>query len=183
MYSRPSSGDAARSELAGDVAAKASGGVIRYRVWPARRHPLRLACISLTVVAATIAAAILTTAFWALIVFIGFAFVVSTFFFPTEVTLDGDHVIIRRLGQTHIHELRQYRRIERSEDVVDRVELLRHARISPLDPIEGLIVPLPEHAAMAERVLQHLARWVGRTPTGRFAIDVDLAPEDSLEPD
>ncbi len=32
--------EAAEPELAGDVAPGTSGGVIRYRIWPARRHPI-----------------------------------------------------------------------------------------------------------------------------------------------
>jgi len=35
---------------------------------------------------------------------------------------------------------------------------------------------------MAALVVAHLRRWVGRQPTGRFALDADPAPEDSVAP-
>ena len=38
----------------------------------------------------------------------------------------------------------------------------------------------PDDPMMADRVLVHLRRWVGRTPTGRFKIDIDHAPEDDV---
>lgn len=184
MFPSPQPGDAARPELAGDVAAKSSGGVVRYRIWPARRHPLRLVVVVAFVVGATVLAAIvLQNAFWAAVVFVGLAFLASAFFFPTEVALDGDRLVIRRLGQPQSYELRRFRRMIVSEDVLARVELLRHARLSPMDPLDGIVVPLPDHPATSAQVLSHLQRWVGRTPTGRFAIDIDHAPEDELEPD
>jgi hypothetical protein len=177
-------GDAAASELAGDVAAKASGGTIRYRIWPARRHPLRLGATVVIVVGLTIATALLVdNVFWAAVVFVGLSFLASAFFFPSEVALDGDQLVIRRLGQPQSYALREFHRIEVSAEMLPRVELLHHARLSPMDPLDGIVVPLPESPAMAERVLTHMRRWVGRTPTGRFKIDADLAPEDDLDPE
>lgn len=161
--------------------AKTTGGVIRYRSWPARRHPLRLGLAVVLVVGATAAVAVvLGNVFWAAVVFVGLAFLASAFFFPTEVALDGDRLVVRRLGQPQSYELRTFRRMEVSREMMSRVELLHRARLSPMDPLDGIVVPLPEQPAMAELVLTHLRRWVGRTPTGRFKIDIDHAPEDDL---
>ncbi len=131
--SRREPGDAAGSDLAGDVGAKVTGGVIRYRSWPAKRHPLRLVVAVVAVVGATVAAAIaLENVYWAAIVFVGLAFLASAFFFPTEVALDGDRLVIRRLGQPQSYELRQFRRMEVSREMMSRVELLHRARLSPM---------------------------------------------------
>ncbi|MFO0748119.1 MAG: hypothetical protein U1F43_21045 [Myxococcota bacterium] len=182
VFPTPQPGDAAQPELAGDVAAKTTGGVIRYRIWPARRHPLRLALAVGAVVGLTIiSAVVLQNVFWAGVVFVGLAFLASAFFFPTEVALDGDTLVVRRLGQPQSYELRSFRRFAVSDDMLSRVELMRHARISPMDPIDGIVVPLPDSPVMAQRVLDHLKRWVGRTRTGRFALDIDLAPEDARD--
>ncbi|MCC6622538.1 MAG: hypothetical protein IT385_14835 [Deltaproteobacteria bacterium] len=173
--------DAAQPELAGDVGARVTGGVIRYRSWPAKRHPMRLFVAAVLVVLATaVTAVVLKNVFWASVVFVGLAFLASAFFFPTEVALDGDRLVVRRLGQPRSYELRSFRRIETSGEVLARVELLHRARLSSVDPLDGIVLPLPEQPAMAEQVLAHLRRWVGRTPTGRFKIDVDHAPEDDV---
>lgn len=174
--------DAAESELAGEVRAKTSGGVIRYRVWPARRRPLRLIIAAVLVLGGTIAVGfLLRNAFWAAIAFLGLSFVSAAFFFPTEVALDGANLVIRQLGTPRSYDLRQFRRIERAQDMVPRVELLPRARLSALDTLQGVVIPLPNDPAMCEGVLFHLGRWVGKTPTGRFVIDVDLVPEDAID--
>lgn len=174
--------DAAESVLAGEVRAKTSGGVIRYRVWPARRKPVRLVIAAVVVIAGTVLVGwLLEEAFWAIIAFLGLSFVSAAFFFPTEVALDGAALVLRHLGTPRSYDLRQFRRIERARDMVPRVELLSRARLSPMDPLQGVVIPLPDDPATCERVLIHLGRWVGKTPTGRFVIDTDLVPEDSLE--
>ncbi len=174
--------DAAESVLAGEVRAKTSGGVIRYRVWPARRKPVRLVIAAVVVIAGTVLVGwLLEEAFWAIIAFLGLSFVSAAFFFPTEVALDGADLVLRHLGTPRSYDLRQFRRIERARDMVPRVELLSRARLSPMDPLQGVVIPLPDDPATCERVLIHLGRWVGKTPTGRFVIDTDLVPEDSLE--
>ena len=176
--------DAAESELAGEVRPKTSGGVIRYRVWPAKRNPMRLVIATLVVLGGTVAVGLLLkNAFWAAIAFVGLSFVSAAFFFPTEVALDGAALVIRQLGTPRSYDLRQFRRIERAEDMVPRVELLPRARLSPMDTLHGVVIPLPDDRATAERVLFHLGRWVRKTPTVRFVIDVDLVPEDSLDTD
>lgn len=176
--------DAAESELHGEVRAKTSGGVIRYRVWPARRHPVRLVIAAAIAVGGAVAVGLgLEDGFWATVTFVGLAFVSAAFFFPTEVALDGATLVLRHLGTPRSYDLRHFRRIERAQDMVPRVELLPRARISPMDTLHGVVIPLPDDKAMAEQVLFHLARWVGKTPTGRFVIDVDHAPEDDLEPE
>ena len=73
--------DAAESQLQGDVAAKTTGGVIRYRVWPARRHPTRLVLVGAVIVAATIGAAtVFSSLYWAVIVFVGLTAAAAPFF-------------------------------------------------------------------------------------------------------
>jgi hypothetical protein len=176
--------DAAESELSGEVSAKTSGGVIRYRVWPARRHPLRLVVAAVVVVGGTVLMGILLeNAFWATIAFLGLSFVSAAFFFPTLVALDGAALVLRQLGTPRSYDLRQFRRIERAQDMVPRVELLPRARLSPIDTLHGVVIPLPDDAETCERVLFHLGHWVGKPPTGRFVIDPDLVPEDSLDPE
>jgi len=142
---------------------------------------MRLLVAAVVVVAATAVTAVaLANVFWAVVVFVGLSFLASAFFFPTEVALDGDRLVVRRLGQPQSYELRSFRRIEVARDMVPRVELLHRARLSPMDPLDGIVLPLPDQPAMAEQVLTHLRRWVGRTATGRFKIDIDHAPEDDL---
>ena len=184
VYGSRVSHDAAESELEGEVRAKTSGGVIRYRVWPARRRPLRLVIAAVIVISGTVAVGfLLRNAFWATIAFLGLSFVSAAFFFPTEVTLDGANLVIRQLGTPRNYDLRHFRRIERAQDMVPRVELLPRARLSPMDTLQGVVIPLPDDPAMCERVLFHVGRWVGKTPTGRFVIDVDLVPEDAIDPE
>jgi len=176
--------DAAESKLAGDVSPSTSGGVIRYKIWPARRHPVRLVIAVALVVGATAGTAVVFhEAFWALVVALGLTVAAAPFFFPTLVGLDGPTLNVRALGTPRIWNLGSFQRIEISQDVLPRVELLTRARLSPVDTLESVVVPLPEDKAIADQVVVHLRRWVGRRPTGRFAMDADHAPEDSLEPD
>ncbi|MFT7583090.1 MAG: hypothetical protein ACI9MR_004776, partial [Myxococcota bacterium] len=118
--------DAAESELEGDVLAKVSGGVVRYRIWPAKRRPLRSALISGVVAAATAGTAVwLGGLYWAVIVGLGLTVVAAPFFFPTEVALDGHQLNIRRLGTVRVWDLRMFQRIEVSREPMLRVELLK----------------------------------------------------------
>jgi hypothetical protein len=175
-------GDAAGPELHGAVDAMMTGGVIRYRAWPARRHPLRLV---LAIVATGVGTAgvglLLKSAFWGAIALLGLSLLASAFFFPTLVSLDGPVLVLRQLGTPRSFDLREFRRVEVARDRVPRVELLSHSRLSPMKALRGLIVPLPDDAVSAERVIGHLQRWVGRTQTGRFVIDLDHVPDDALE--
>ena len=176
--------DAAESKLAGDVSPSTTGGVIRYRIWPARRHPVRLAIALALVVGATVGTVVVFHEFfWAAVVFVGLTVAAAPFFFPTLVGLDGPTLNVRALGTPRVWNLGRFQRLEISQDVLPRVELMTRARLSPVDTLESVVVPLPEDKAVADQVVVHLRRWVGRRPTGRFASDVDHAPEDSLEPD
>lgn len=157
-----------------------AGGVIRYRIWPARRHPLRLAAVTAVVLGATVAAALVFEGlYWALVVALGLTLAAAPFFFPTEVALDGPRLNLRALGTPRVFHLGAFQRLEIGADVLPRVELLTRARLSPVDSLEGVVVPLPEDPAVASAVVAHLRRWVGRRPTGTFALDADDAPEDS----
>lgn len=177
--------DAAEARLRGNVAAKFSGGpggVLRYRIWPAKRHRARLAIAVGVVVGGTaVAAYLLANVFFAGVVFLGLTFLALPFFFPTEVALDGTSLVVRQLGTPRSHDLRTFRRLEIFSVGLPRVELMTRARLSPLDPLEGILVPLPDDAATQAQVIAHLRRWVGRPPTGRFELDVDQAPEDSVD--
>jgi len=175
--------DAAESRLLGEVSPGTTGGVIRYRIWPARRHPLRLLAAVVVVLGATTAIAVVFEGvYWALVVALGLTAAAAPFFFPTEVALDGPQLNLRALGTPRVFHLSHFQRLEEHADVLARVELLTRARLSPVDTLEGLVVPLPEDPAMAALVVAHLRRWVGRQPTGRFALDADHAPEDSVAP-
>jgi len=176
--------DAAEARLEGDVAPRSSGGVIRYRIWPARRHPVRLTIVLALVTAATIGAATAFEAFyWPAVVALGLTAAAAPFFFPTEVCLDGPQLNMKSLGTPRVWDLRLLRRIEVSDDVLHRVELLPRARSSPMDRVKGVTVPMPGDRETADKVLVHLRRWVGRRETGRFSLDADHAPEDSLDPE
>jgi hypothetical protein len=173
---------AAHPELSGEVIPMTSGGVIRYRAWPAKRHPVRLVLAIAAVVGGTaVVGYVLQNAFWAAMALIGLSLTAAAFLFPTLVALDGPTLVIRHLGTPRSHDLRTFRRIEASRDMVPRVELLPRARLSPMDTLSGVILPLPDDQAAAERVITHLRRWVGKNPTGRFALDLDHVPEDDLE--
>ena len=173
--------DAARSDLEGDVSPQTTGGVIRYRVWPARRRPLRLALALGLVIGLTVLAAKLIDhdpGFWALTVGVALCVVAAPFFFPTTVGLDGFNLNIRQFGIPRVYNLREYKRLEVNREVVARVELLQRARMSPMDKLKGLVVPLPADGLIADAVVVHLRKWVGRRPTGRFSLDIDHVPED-----
>lgn len=174
--------DPAEAMLHGDVRPAVAGGVLRYRLWPAKRHPLWTALGVLAVGGATWATEwALGSWVWAAFVFLGAVATGALFLFPTEVGLDGSALHIRHLGTPRTYDLRRFRRMEVSGRQLRRVELTTRARFSPLDPVESVVIPLPEHAAAAESALVHLRRWVGRQPTGRFEIDSDHAPEDNVE--
>ena len=173
--------DAAESRLAGDVSPSTTGGIIRYRIWPAKRHPVRLLVAALLVGGATVAADLVFEGFyWALVVAVALTIVAAPFFFPTEVALDGPRLNLRTFGTPRVFLLGHFQRFEVSQDVLPRVELLTRARLSPVDTLEGVTVPLPEDARVAGEVVAHLRRWVGRRPTGRFVLDADHAPEDDV---
>jgi hypothetical protein len=160
-----------------------SGGVIRYRAWPARRHPVRLVLAIIAVVGGTVVVGyVLSNFYWAAMALVGLSLAAAAFFFPTLVSLDGPTLVIGHLGTPRSHDLRSFRRMETSRDTVPRVELLPRARLGPMDTLRGVILPLPDDQSGAERVITHLQRWVGRTPTGRFELDLDHVPEDDLEP-
>ncbi len=173
--------EAAKAQLAGDVSPRRAGGSIRYRIWPARRRPV-LAVLALVLIGA---AAVGTwygvgSVLYAAVVFIGCAAGAALAFFPTEVSLDGHQLNMRQLGTPRTWDLRRYRRMEIIGEPLPRVELRFRGRLSPVDPVRAVIVPLPSARGDADAVIDHLREWVGRQVTGRFEIDDDHAPEDSI---
>lgn len=175
--------DAAEPHLAGDVTPGTTGGVIRYRIWPARRHPFRTAIAGLIALAATAGAWLAFSSFlWAGIAFLGVTSTLALFFFPTEVSLDGHSLHMRQLGSPRSWDLRSFRRMEVQKQPVPCVELRTRGRVGPMDAVRGVRLPLPADPISSENALIHVRKWVGRQPTGRFEIDDDHAPEDNVEP-
>ncbi len=175
--------DAAEPHLAGDVRPATTGGVIRYRIWPARRHPFRTAIAGLLAVAATAGAWFaFSSVLWAGIAFLGVTSTLALFFFPTEVTLDGRSLHMRQFGTPRSWDLRSFRRMEVHKQPVPCVELRTRGRIGPMDAVRGIRLPLPADPISSENALIHVRKWVGRQPTGRFEIDDDHAPEDNVSP-
>lgn len=173
--------DVAESHLEGDVSPGVAGGVIRYRLWPAKRRPFRAGLAAICVVGLTwLTWWAYASALWAALVFVGLTMAVALFLFPTEVALDGCTLHIKQLGSPRTWDLRQFRRIEVTTGVLPRVELGTRPRLSPMDSVKGVTVPLPDEEIMSREVLVHLRRWVGRTATGRFEIDSDHVPEDTV---
>lgn len=166
--------DAAEAELGGIVEPAHSGGLIRYRVWPARRHPVRAVWVVLVCAGVTAGAAWVSGLFWSVFVLIGMVVGAGLFFFPTEVSLDSHTLHVRALGIPRTWDLRHFRRFEVSGASLPRVELIKR---SGFDVLENLNFPVP---AAHESILEHLRRWVGRAATGTFELDDDLVPEDSL---
>ena len=162
----------AEAELAGIVAPTQSGGVIRYRVWPAKRHPLRAMAATLFCAITGLWVFWTSGLFWALFVVMGVSLSAGIFFLPTEVSLDRHTLNVRALGVPRTWDLRHFRRFVLSDAPMIQVELIKR---SGFDLLENMSFPLP---LRHEAVLEHLRQWVGRTPTGSFELDDDLVPED-----
>ena len=165
---------AAQAELEGVVDPATSGGLIRYRVWPARRQPLRLMAVVLACLGLTSGAALTAGTFWAVFVLIGLILSAGVLLFPTEVALDSYTLHVRALGTPRTWDLRHFRRFEVSAQPWPRVELTKRTGFELLDNVS---IPLPQ---AHEAVLAHLRSWVGRQPTGTFELDDDLVPEDNV---
>ena len=174
--------EAAEPLMEGDVSPGTSGGVIRYRLWPVKRHPVRTTLLGLGIVPCVGAAWFLTHSFfWAGIMAIGYLTSIAVGFFPTEVTLDGHTLHIRQIFFLRTWDLRRFRRLNIDTSLVPRVELSRTTGLNPLDRARAVLLPLPSEALDSELVVDHLRRWVGRQITGKFEVDIDHAPEDNVE--
>jgi hypothetical protein len=166
--------DPAQADLEGVVEPAISGGLIRYRVWPARRHVGRLLLVAGTCVGVTAAVALVADTFWAVFVLIGVVLGAGVFFFPTEVALDSYTLHVRSFGTPRTWDLRHFRRFEVSGQPFSRVELITR---TGFDLLDNVTFPVPPSH---EAILDHLRAWVGRTPTGTFELDDDMVPEDTL---
>lgn len=173
--------DAAESHLEGDVSPGTASGLIRYRIWPARRHPFRTLLFAAAVIAAT---GYVWTEYesllWSGLVFGGLTLGGGLFLFPTLVALDGPALHIRQFGAPRTWDLREFCRLEVTDDLWRRVHINTRPTASPVDGIHGVSVPLPADRTTAEHVLLHLRRWVGRAESGHFELDGDHAPQDTL---
>jgi len=166
----------AQADLEGVVEPATSGGLIRYRVWPARRHPMRMVGVGATCLGVTAGVALAAGTFWAVFVLVGVVLGAGIFFFPTEVALDSHTLNVRAFGSPRTWDLRHFRRFEVSGQPLPRVELITR---TGFDLLENVLLPVPEEHA---QVLEHLRLWVGRQPTGKFELDDDLVPEDTVQP-
>lgn len=166
--------DPAQAELEGVVEPATSGGLIRYRVWPARRHVGRLLLVAGLCLGVTAVVAVASGTFWSVFVLIGVVLGAGVFFFPTEVALDSYTLNVRSFGTPRTWDLRHFRRFEVSGQPVSRVELITR---TGFDLLDNVTFPVP---SSHEAVLDHLRTWVGRTPTGTFELDDDMVPEDTV---
>ena len=155
--------------------------MIRYRVWPPRSYPLRAALTVAVLIAAT-AATWFTyqSVLWAFLVGTGLTLTMTILVFPTDVTLDGYRLHMRRLGIMRTWDLRPFRRMEEGTKALRRVVLSAHGALNPMGRTQDVTIPLPSNREEIDAVFVHLRRWVGREPTGRFELDEDHAPEDTV---
>jgi hypothetical protein len=171
--------EAAVGDLAGHVEPAVTGGVIRYRLWPAKRYPGRVALVGLVILALAWTTWIqLGSLLWVTVVLVGTFTGAAILFVPTEVMLDGHQLNMRVMTLPRTWDLRRFRRLEMAGGVVPRVDLTGRGGRKMIDRMRVVQLPLPSAAEDAERVLSHLRRWVGTTPTGKFEVDRDHAPED-----
>lgn len=155
--------DAAESELEGDVAPQVTGGVVRYRLWPAWHKPVRTIVVLALVVAATGGAWYAYESFiWTLLAFLGMTAAFGIWIFPTSVALDGPMLHVRQFGVPRSFDLRNFRRMKITDAVLPRVELGVAEGASSMDTVRGSIVPLPAKLAARTLVIAHLERWVGQ---------------------
>ena len=117
---------------------------------------------------------------WAAVVLVGTTAGAGMLFVPTEVMLDGYHLNMRAMNLARTWDLRRFRKLEVSGGVLPRVDLTGRLRRKMFDRMRVVQLPLPSDAADAELVLAHVRRWVGRSPTGKFELDRDHAPQDNV---
>jgi hypothetical protein len=168
-------------DLEGHMRPATTGGVIRYRLWPIKRRPGRTVLVALVILALTWATwHQLGSELWAVVVLIGTTAGAGMLFVPTEVMLDGYHLNMRAMNLARTWDLRHFRKLEVNGGVLPRVDLTGRLKRKLLDQFRVVQLPLPSDAEDAELVLAHVRRWVGRSPTGKFELDRDHAPEDNV---
>jgi len=168
-------------DLEGHMRPATTGGVIRYRLWPIKRRPARTILVALVIVALSWATWYqLGSLLWAAVVFIGTTAGAGMLFVPTEIMLDGYHLNMRAMNLARTWDLRRFRRLEVNGGVLPRIDLTGRLKRKLFDRMRVVQLPLPSNAEDAELVLAHVRRWVGRTPTGKFELDRDHAPEDNV---
>ena len=168
-------------DLEGPLRPATTGGVIRYRLWPMKRRPGRTLVVGLVILGLAWATwHQLDSLLWAAVVLVGTTAGAGTLFVPTEVMLDGYHLNMRAMNLARTWDLRRFRKLEVSGGVLPRVDLTGRLKRRFLDRIRVVQLPLPADVEDAELVLAHVRRWVGRSPTGKFEIDRDHAPQDNV---
>ena len=168
-------------DLEGPLRPATTGGVIRYRLWPIKRRPGRSLLVALVILGLAWATYHqLGSLLWAAVVLVGTTAGAGMLFVPTEVMLDGYHLNMRAMNLARTWDLRRFRKLEVSGGVLPRVDLTGRLRRKLFDRMRVVQLPLPSDAADAELVLAHVRRWVGRSPTGKFELDRDHAPQDNV---
>lgn len=160
-----------------------SGGVIRYRVWPAKRHPVAAILVAILTIGATVLTVEQTDSYLlASYVFVGLVLTAGLFFFPNHVAFDSYMLHRRAYGIPRTWDLRSFRRMEVSRGPLPHLELLTHDASPLMAQVRSVIVALPPRTEDAERVVEHARSWLGKRPTGQFELDDDHAPEDAVTP-
>jgi hypothetical protein len=169
----------AQAESTDVVGSLCDAGVFRYRVWPAKRHPVAAILTAVLTVAATALTVEQTgSTLWASYVFVGLVLTAGLFFFPNHIAFDGYMLHRRAYGFPRTWDLRRFRKMEVSTGPVAHVELKTHATSPIVSHIKSVIVALPPNSSDAEQVVAHIRRWIGKRPTGSFELDEDHAPQD-----
>ena len=169
--------DAAQSELSGEVDFRATGGVLRYRSWPALRRPVLTVFLMVALVAVGFMANfVLESVFFVICVEVGLTVAFALYFFPTLVALDGSALHIRHLGFPRTWDLRQLNRMTVLDDVVSRVELGESGPLNPADTVIGVTIPLPHQQDAKRQVIAHLRHFVGNPNEGSREFTPDLNP-------
>ena len=149
-------GSGARGTVAG-------GGALRYRIWPARLHPLRTtAALLVGGAVAGFGARLLGGGGWYAVLGLGVVGALAALLFPTEVVVDGAQLVVRQLGTPRSYVLSDFARLEVVSDVVARAELSREGEGDPLEAARTLPLPLPEEPAARARLLALLEAGLGR---------------------
>ena len=150
-------------------------------LWPAKRYPGRVTLVGLVILGLAWATwAQLGSELWTAVVLIGTTAGAAILFVPTEVMLDGHQLNMRVMNVPRTWDLRRFRKLELAGGVLPRVDLTGRGGRKLIDRMRVVQLPMPSGAEDAERVLHHVRRWVGRTPTGTFELDHDHVPEDSV---
>ena len=156
---------------------QSTGGVLRYRSWPAARRPIVTSVlVGVILSAGGVGFTALDSFLHGLFIMLGLTAAAAPFFFPTLVSLDGPALHTRHLGIPRSWDLRELQQMTVMEEWVSRAELGRAGGLHPSDPIQGVTIPLPRKPAARAQVLAHIRHFVGHPEEGSREFGVDLTP-------